>query len=100
MRIIGALLLASTFIMPSAQAREQLGSLPAGKPAGIHKAQSETSTIVLVAVGAGLTGLAIAALASGGKAGGCVSLNPNTPCVPDTPPTATTTTTSTTTSTP
>ena len=50
--------------------------LSAGKPAGVHQAQSETSTAVLIGLGLGLTGLAIAVLASHGKAGGTASNPP------------------------
>jgi len=47
--------------------------LAAGKPAGVKQAQSETSHLVLIGLGVGLTGLAIAAIASSGKAGGPTS---------------------------
>jgi hypothetical protein len=58
-----ALLTSSTFAVSATE-------LAAGKPAGIKQAQSNTSTLVLIGLGAGLTGLAIAAIASSGKAGG------------------------------
>lgn len=80
MRIICAVLLTTTLLVPGAYAGESYGSLAPGKPAGTQKAQAVTSTAVLIGLGAGLSGLAIALIASGGKAGGCASGNPNTPC--------------------
>jgi hypothetical protein len=80
MRTICALLLATALPISGAFAGEPNGPLLPGKPAGVQKAQAETSTLVLIGLGAGLSGLAIAAIASGGKAGGCASGNPNTPC--------------------
>jgi hypothetical protein len=80
MRVICAALLATTLLIPGAYADEPNGSLAPGKPAGVQHAQVGTSTAVLIGLGAGLTGLAIALIASGGKAGGCASGNPNTPC--------------------
>ena len=80
MRAICAILLATTFLVPSAYADEHYGALAAGKPAGVRAAQHGMSTPVLIGLGAGLTGLAIAIIASNGKAGGCASGNANTPC--------------------
>lgn len=80
MRILCAVFLAATLPISAAYGGEFSGTLAPGKPAGLHKAQAETSTLVLIGLGAGLSGLAIAAIASGGKAGGCASGNPNTPC--------------------
>jgi hypothetical protein len=80
MRVICAVVLATTLLVPGAYAGESYASLAPGKPAGVQKAQVVTSTAVLIGLGAGLTGLAIALIASGGKAGGCASWNPNTPC--------------------
>lgn len=57
-----------------------VGALEPGKAAGVQKAQAETSIAVLMGLGAGLSGLAVAAIASHGKAGGCASGNPHTPC--------------------
>ena len=51
----------------------EVQSLPSGKPAGIRTSQSETSRNVLIGLGAGLSGLAIALIASNGKAGGVAS---------------------------
>lgn len=79
MRVVCAVLLSTTLLISSAYAGES-NSLAPGKPAGVKKAQAETSTLVLIGLGAGLSGLAIAAIASGGKAGGCASGNANTPC--------------------
>jgi len=47
--------------------------LTPGQPAGIRAAQSETSQAVLIGLGAGLTGIGIALIASNGKAGGAAS---------------------------
>ena len=80
MRLFCALLLATTLLVSQTYAGETTGLLEPGKPAGIHKAQALTATAVLAGLGAGLTGLGIAAIASGGRAGGCASGNPNTPC--------------------
>jgi len=80
MRLLYASLLATTLLVPNAYAGEAVIPLAPGKPAGVQKAQALTSTAVLIGLGAGLTGLAIASIASNGKAGGCASGNPNTPC--------------------
>jgi len=80
MRVICSVLLATALLVSDAYAVESSGSLVPGKPAGVQTAQAVTSTAVLIGLGAGLTGLAIALIASGGKAGGCASGNPNTPC--------------------
>ena len=80
MRIICAVLLATNLLVPGAYAGELHGSLAPGKPAGVQKAQAATAIAVLAGLGAGLSGLGIALIASGGKAGGCASGNPNTPC--------------------
>jgi hypothetical protein len=80
MRVICSVLLATALLVSDAYAVESSGSLVPGKPASVQKAQAVTSTAVLIGLGAGLTGLAIALIASGGKAGGCASGNPNTPC--------------------
>ena len=81
MRVICAVLFATTLLAPGASAGERVpsGAMPAGKPAGVHAAQG-VATPVLIAIGLGVTGLGIAAIASGGKAGGCASGNSNTPC--------------------
>jgi hypothetical protein len=78
MRMIALGLIVSVAFATTASADTNV--LGAGKPAGVHAAQAGTSTAVLIGLGAGLTGLAIALIASGGKAGGCASGNPNTPC--------------------
>lgn len=79
MRVICTVLFATTLLLPSAYAGEPSNTLPSGKPAGIQAAQG-MSTPVLLALGVGVVGLGIAAVASGGKAGGCASGNANTPC--------------------
>ena len=80
MRVLCAVLLASALIIPAAYGTEAYGPLAPGKPAGVQKAQAVTATAVLIGLGARLSGLAVATIASGGKAGGCASGNPNTPC--------------------
>jgi hypothetical protein len=80
MKVLCAILLASAVLVPETYASEAYGPLAPGKPAGVQRAQAATATAVLYGLGAGLTGLAIATIASGGKAGGCASGNPNTPC--------------------
>ena len=49
------------------------GPLGVGRAAGVGAARSATGQAVLIGLGAGLTGLAIAAIASNGKAGGTAS---------------------------
>jgi hypothetical protein len=84
MRNLTSVTLAGLLLAPSAFATERSDAqnpLPFGKPAGVLAAQgAPVSTAVLIGLGAGLSGLAIALIASGGKAGGCASGNPNTPC--------------------
>ena len=80
MRIFCAVLMATALLVPNTYAAEAVDPLAAGKPAGIQKAQAVTAVAVLAGLGAGLTGLAIATIASGGKAGGCASGNAHTPC--------------------
>jgi hypothetical protein len=84
MRNLTSMTLAGLLLAPNAFARDVSdvrNPLPSGKPAGVIAAQgAPVSTAVLIGLGAGLTGLAIALIASGGKAGGCASNNPNTPC--------------------
>jgi hypothetical protein len=80
MRAFCGILVASALLVPEAYARETYVLLVPGKPAGVQKAQALTATAVLYGLGAGLTGLGLAVIASGGKAGGCASGNPHTPC--------------------
>jgi hypothetical protein len=72
MRTLGAALLATSLLATNAFAAT---TLPTGKPAGVKKAQSETSQAVLIALGLGITGLGIALVASGGKGGGPTSIS-------------------------
>jgi hypothetical protein len=66
--------LSAAALLAASTAFADAGSeLPAGKPAGLKQAQSETSHLVLIGLGVGLTGLAIAAIASNGKGGGPTS---------------------------
>ena len=64
MRIFGAAILATTLLVTNAFA----ATLPAGKPAGVKKAQMENSNALLIIGGIGLAGLGIglAASSSGG----------------------------------
>lgn len=78
--VISSVLLLSS---PAAWAVEQPSPLPAGKPAGLHQAQLEGSTGMLVIAGAALAGITIG-LATAGN---------------DSSPATTTTTTTTTTGT-
>lgn len=66
MRIFGAAVLATSLLVTSAFA----GTLPAGKPAGVKKAQMEGNTL-LILTGIGLAGLGIGLAASTG--GGTVA---------------------------
>lgn len=64
MRIFGVAILAS-LLVTSAFAE----TLPAGKPAGVKKAQAENSTLLIIG-GIGLAGLGIGLAVSSGNAGG------------------------------
>ena len=92
MRFTAAVLTISLVLAGVANAAD-IGTLEPGAAVGVQKAQAETSMLVLAGLGAGLTGLAIAAIASNGKAGGCASGNPHTPCGSTTTTTTTTTAT-------
>ena len=83
MRIFGAAILAASLLATNAFAET---SLPAGKPAGVKKAQENNNTILIVG-GVGLAGLGIA-LAASSNGGGPTNF------------TSTTTTTTTTTTNP
>jgi hypothetical protein len=64
MRIFGAAILAASLLVTNAFA----ATLPAGKPAGVKKAQMEGNNTLLIIGGIGLAGLGIglAASANGG----------------------------------
>ncbi|MGH6827921.1 MAG: hypothetical protein ACREFW_03315 [Rhizomicrobium sp.] len=65
MRIIGAALLASSLVVSTAFAAANAASpLPAGKPAGVKKAQMADNTLLLV-LGLGVVAGGIALVASG-----------------------------------
>jgi hypothetical protein len=60
MRIFGAAILAASLLVTNAFA----ATLPAGKPAGVKKAQAENSNMLLIIGGIGLAGLGIGLAAS------------------------------------
>ena len=66
MRIFGAAILAASLLVTNAFATT---TLPAGKPAGVKKAQMEGNVLLIVA-GVGLAGLGIGLAASASNAGG------------------------------
>ena len=69
MRTIGSAILATTMIVSSAfAATDSVGPLPAGKPAGVSKAQQGDNTLLWV-IGAGLVigGIALVASSGGDK---------------------------------
>ena len=61
MRIFGAAILATSLLVPNAFAAT---TLPAGKPAGVKKAQMEDRNTLLIISGVGLAGLGIGLAAS------------------------------------
>ena len=65
MRIFGAAVLAASLLVTNAFA----ATLPAGKPAGVKKAQMEGNTLLIIA-GVGLAGLGIGLAASSSGNGG------------------------------
>ena len=65
MRIIGAVLLATSLLVTNALAAT---TLSAGKPAGVKKAQTEGNTLLIVG-GIGLAGLGIGLAASSNGGG-------------------------------
>jgi hypothetical protein len=64
MRIFGAAVLAASLLVTNAFA----ATLPAGKPAGVKKAQMEGNTLLIIA-GVGLAGLGIGLAASSNSNG-------------------------------
>ena len=81
MRIFGAAILATSLLVTNAFAAT---TLPAGKPAGVKKAQ-ETNNMLLIIGGIGLAGLGIGLAASGSGGGpttvttATISTSSNTP---------------------
>ena len=69
MRIFGAAILAASLLVTSAYAAT---TLPAGKPAGVKKAQMEGNALLIVA-GVGLAGLGIGLAASSNGGGQVVT---------------------------
>ena len=78
MRTFSAALVAASLVMTSAFA----APLTAGKPAGVKKAQMESSNALLIITGLGLAGLGIGLAASNSGGGPTVS---NTGVVTGTP---------------
>ena len=66
MRILGAAILAASFVVTNAFAAT---TLPAGKPAGVKKAQMEGNNALLIIGGVGLAGLGIGLAASSNGGG-------------------------------
>lgn len=66
MRILGAAILATTLVVTNAFAAT---TLPAGKPAGVKKAQMEGNNALLIIGGVGLAGLGIGLAASSNGGG-------------------------------
>jgi hypothetical protein len=73
MRIFGAAILATSLLVTNAFAAT---TLPAGKPAGVKKAQ-ENNNMLLIIGGIGLAGLGIG-LAASSNGGGPTNIAPNT----------------------
>ena len=66
MRIFGAAILAASLLVTNAFAAD---TLPAGKPAGVKKAQENNSNMLLIIGGIGLAGVGIGLAASGSGGG-------------------------------
>jgi hypothetical protein len=66
MRTFSAAILAATLVMTNAFAAT---TLPAGKPAGVKKAQMESPSALLIVTGIGLAGLGIGLAASSNGGG-------------------------------
>ena len=82
MRIFGAAILATSLLVTNAFAAT---TLPAGKPAGVKKAQMMNNNMLLIIGGIGLAGLGIGLAASGSGGGpttvttATISTSSNTP---------------------
>ena len=70
MRIFGAAVLAASLLVTNAFAAT---TLPAGKPAGVKKAQTERNNALLIVAGVGLAGLGIGLAASSNGGGQVVT---------------------------
>jgi hypothetical protein len=92
MRTLGAAVVAASLLVTNAIAGT---TLPAGKPAGVRKAQLDDHNTILIIAGVGLAALGIALAASTGGGGPTSFTNCTTPGPCGT--TTTTTTTATTT---
>jgi len=57
--VISPLVVSSAMFLSSAWAAEPAATLPAGKPAGLHQAQLEGGTGMLVVAGAALVGITV-----------------------------------------
>ena len=66
MRIFGAAILAASLLVTNAFAAD---TLPAGKPAGVKKAQEDNRNMLLIIGGIGLAGIGIGLAASGNGGG-------------------------------
>ena len=75
MRIFGATILAASLLVTNAFAAT---TLPAGKPAGVKKAQMEDRNTLLIVSGIGLAGLGIGLAASQNGGGPTTSTSPAT----------------------
>jgi len=75
MRIFGAAILATSLLVTNAFAAT---TLPAGKPAGVKKAQMEDRNTILIVSGIGLAGLGIGLAASQNGGGPTTSTTPAT----------------------
>jgi hypothetical protein len=71
MRTFSAAILAATLVMTNAFA----APLPAGKPAGVKKAQMDSPNALLIITGIGLAGLGIGLAASSNGGGPLTSTN-------------------------
>ncbi|HEX4272424.1 MAG TPA: hypothetical protein VHZ32_13605 [Rhizomicrobium sp.] len=69
MRIFGAAFLAASLLVTNAFA----ATLPAGKPAGVKKAQTQDNNALLIAIGIGLAGVGIGLAASSNNSGNAVT---------------------------
>ena len=71
MRTLGAAILATSLLVTNAFAAT---TLPAGKPAGVQKAQFDDRNAILIIAGVGLAALGIALAASASDAHGPTSI--------------------------
>jgi len=81
MRIFGATILAASLLVTNAFAAD---TLPAGKPAGVKKAQEANRNMLLIIGGIGLAGIGIG-LAASGNGGGPTTFTSNATSTSTTP---------------